>query len=477
MSYKLTAVAKSNVATEAVTVEHSGRLDVALSVRDAANVCVAYRRNGENVKAIDDTAVTGEAIYDGDALVNTPVAPGSVVIASTGAPTLVDRDMNGVLRINRTVGTKLEYGAIGATSVPASRTLTAAGKNFTTAGVVAGDKVVIASGQDAGVYTAVTVGTTTIVVDRNFPVGSLTALDFAVFAEDPACGYINYFTGKVNLAYPSSPAAGVPSSKGTVLGTVAFPINLTPGVVLAVDIDAGGAANATFDAAASTLPGAAGSFAAMSSETMDVRFKDGGTWGEWQTITFGTEATQQLAVDLMNAQMMGGYAVINAANVDLVSDGKGTGAQVQTANVAAGITTKLGIPDATTSTAGTGDVVDINAVTFAEAKAVIEADVSDSLATLDGGKLRISSDSAEVGADSKVQISAGAAATAFGLDTSLHTGADEGATMAVTAAYINTTSITGVARTTKTIVNPVGKRVDLYLTGSAATKVDMEVSV
>src|SRR5690606_35916633 len=96
---------------------------------------------------------------------------------------------------------------------------------------------------------------------------------------------------------------------------------------------------------------------------------------EVQTITFGTEASIALAVALINSQLRGGYAVAQGAqDVDILSDVRGTSSRVRTFNVAAGITTKLGIQD-DGDESGTGDCANIEAVTAAEVKTVVEADI------------------------------------------------------------------------------------------------------
>jgi hypothetical protein len=55
------------------------------------------------------------------------------------------------------------------------------------------------------------------------------------------------------------------------------------------------------------------------------------------------------------------------------------------------------------------------------------------------GGIRISSDSAEVGADSKVQC--GGVYAKFGVDNALHLGSDADAKMAIAAAYTKTVTV------------------------------------
>ena len=111
----------------------------------------------------------------------------------------------------------------------------------------------------------------------------------------------------------------------------------------------------------------------------------------------------------------------DAGNIKIVSDVRGTSSRVRLTNVAAGITTKLGLQN-NDDVSGSGDVADIDAVTGAEAKALIEADVAGQTVTVNGnGTITVTSDT--TGVSSSIQFDAGSTAlAAFGFDTSLHSG-------------------------------------------------------
>ncbi len=71
----------------------------------------------------------------------------------------------------------------GATSVPATRTLTSAGSTFDTAGVLVGDTLEVNTpGADDGFYTITVVAATVLTIDRDWPVGSLAAQTFTVWS-------------------------------------------------------------------------------------------------------------------------------------------------------------------------------------------------------------------------------------------------------------------------------------------------------
>jgi hypothetical protein len=84
---------------------------------------------------------------------------------------------------------KKDGGATGVTSVPETREFTVTGAKFLS-NVTAGDLleiVDVSSDDDDGVYEIVTVDSdTTVTVDRDWPVGSLTALTFTIYGSNSA---------------------------------------------------------------------------------------------------------------------------------------------------------------------------------------------------------------------------------------------------------------------------------------------------
>lgn len=209
---------------------------------------------------------------------------------------------------------------------------------------------------------------------------------------------------------------------GSVLGTNAGPWDLEPGDTLVIAIDGGAADTATFDATAAARESGAENFALVNGQTLTVSI-DG---GPVQTITFLTgefvaigAATAEEVAAVINAKIVGAHATVTSAGtkVTITSDTRGTDSGVNvtggTANAALGFTTG--------NIAGTGDVADIDAVTFAEAKALIEADVAGCTVTDAGGAIRISSNT--TGGASSVHVQAASTADdEFGLDNAVHSG-------------------------------------------------------
>lgn len=111
-----------------------------------------------------------------------------VITAVAETKVTVDRDWpTGSLNsLTYTIWTsKREEGTNGATSVPATREFTSVGATFQTNGVEAGDILYIYDGvttDDNGYYVIDSVDSETkVTVDRNFPVGSKSSLDYTVY--------------------------------------------------------------------------------------------------------------------------------------------------------------------------------------------------------------------------------------------------------------------------------------------------------
>lgn len=564
---------------ELIRLSVDGIISLTIRNKSASSRLVAYYRDSAGVARlrVGDSKVSAEPL-DGnsDSLGSLPCSPGSLRLThSSSALVLKDRDGDGLLYRETAVGTKLANGTNGVTSVPATRTLTSAAQTFSTKGVLPGDKVVIASSADAGVYTVVAVTSNTVLtLDRNFPVGSKTSLSYAVYAQEQQVGTINYFTGAVTLSLPSS--GDVPGQKATLVGTNSFPINLSAGALIAINVNGAGASNATFDAASAVVESQGATMAAASSETLTITLDDGVD----QVVTFGSESTAALYAAAIAAQTLGidsaeatnslnamigilndlkvqyeahrvltaggvhgaadstnvvtaadatdlataitlandlkvqyeahrvltagsvhdgadGTNTIAASNasdlsslvtltnelktdyeahrvltagpvhaaadsvnavtavnttVVITSDKKGTGASVTIAGGAA-ILAKLGLSAGTTS--GTGDVADIDAVTFSEFKTVVEADVSNVSVTLDevADSARINNTAAPNGGSSTLAISAGSVQDAVGLSTSSVTGLTS-PTSLLSAAYIQSAFISANATVTHRVMAP-----------------------
>ena len=138
--------------------------------------------------------------------------------------------------------------------------------------------------------------------------------------------------------------------------------------------------------------------------------------GVAQTVTFTatsgfvTELSQ--IVEQMNAQLDGCSVDASGGQVRVTHDGKGTGMDVAAAAGTGGLTWDA-------STAGTGDVVDIDAVTAAEVKTIVEADTTDLTVTVVGA-------AAVFTAATSIQFVSGAALAKLGLSVETVTANENG---------------------------------------------------
>ena len=318
LNYVGNASALVNKATDVFSMEAVGKIVTTLRNLGTTSICAAYVRKatGANVTCLTDTKYTGENVSDGDAIANVPIAPGSLRLTSSSIPTLIDRDGDGILRIDRTVGATLASGTDGITSAAATRQLSSASASFIAAGVVAGDIITVTSAlagtgganQDAGEYTVVTVAANIITVDQDWPVGGHSNCSYKVISVDVDCGTIDYFTGRVVTSYPSSPSSASPTYRGSVIGTIAPPFTFVNGETITVDIDGAGApTTATFTAVQAQFEGDAGTFEAEAASSLVFKI-DGGTS---QTLSFNAEANASQYMDAINTQLMGGYAAVS----------------------------------------------------------------------------------------------------------------------------------------------------------------------
>lgn len=254
-------------------------------------------------------------------------------------------------------------------------------------------------------------------------------------------GRLLRFTRTVHHSDPTNPSSktsakasktlqtsALVAGSGTVLSANAAPYDLEPGDTLVVDRDALGAATATFNAtAAARTSGNAGPFALANNDTLTLAF-DGGTV---QTVTFTTSmfvaigaATPAEVAAVINGQISGGLATVSGSNVVITSDRRGTGSGV---NITGGSANAVGKLNYTTGNiAGGGNVSNINAVSSAEVKTIVEAAVSGVTVTAESGRQRITSNT--TGGSSRVQVQAASTADdELGFDNADHTGNAAGA--------------------------------------------------
>lgn len=219
-------------------------------------------------------------------------------------------------------------------------------------------------------------------------------------------------------------ASGSPTA-GSVTGSNVGPFALANGDTLIVNVDGGGNVTSTFNAAAASR---------TASNTETYNLTNGWTLifainnGTQRTATFNTAnfaniatASAQEVVNVLNATIaqydMGGVASVTGGAPKITSNRLGTGSKVEIVGGTAAST--LGF--AVGSTSGTGDAANAAAVTVAELKTMIEADISGLTVSNSGGAVKITSNT--TGASSSIVVSASSTMDdELGLDNASHVG-------------------------------------------------------
>lgn len=216
-------------------------------------------------------------------------------------------------------------------------------------------------------------------------------------------------------------AGGAPSA-ASVQGTGFETYDLEPGQTVDLDVDGGGTVTATFDAArAAVTAGTGPTYNIPDASTLDVVidlvvFNIVFAASEFLDNANATAAEVAVAITTRIESL--GFADLDGGNPRINSRKRGTGSRVEIT----GGTANAGILDfSTTAVDGTGDVADIDAVTDAEAKALIEADVpGQTYSNAIGGEPILTSNTA--GGSSSIQVLGSSTAIAFGFDNAIHAG-------------------------------------------------------
>jgi hypothetical protein len=194
-----------------------------------------------------------------------------------------------------------------------------------------------------------------------------------------------------------------------VTGLAAFTYNMEPAQVLQADVGAG-QTSATFSATAATVTTAAGTYPSgfVGGETLTLGYDGIADF----TVTF-LPADQSIAQVIARINVYAGFAfaaAVSATTFSLTGRQRGNAGKVRVVSASAGVLAALGLTVATTL--GTGNVANIDAVSFLEIKTVVEAAISDSLVEQDSiGRLRLS----KVFAASGDYVTIGTATTATAL--------------------------------------------------------------
>lgn len=256
------------------------------------------------------------------------------------------------------------------------------------------------------------------------------------------------YTGGV--ANSTSITDGVAATAAQKTGAVGSYL-LAPGDAFDLDVNGVGVVSPTFNAAAAIRAGSGLSITSLTGLTLLLSF---GVGGEQQAVTFtAAETTAALAAQKINSVIHSGRAVVNGAEIDIEADQVGTGSRVE---IFAGSTALTQLGHSAGVTVGTGNVVDIKAVTATEVKTIVEA-VSIAQVTVNAdGSFTIFSPT--LGAASELDFQSGL--SAIGISTETINGTDAGATystLKLEAGYHGTVSpgVDGNNLKKKVIQNPL----------------------
>jgi hypothetical protein len=219
---------------------------------------------------------------------------------------------------------------------------------------------------------------------------------------------VRLMSNALGLAIEAASSASAASKDAGNTG----PYDLEPGDTMVLDTDNGGNETATFDAAAATV---------VDTTSYPVADQNGNTekvtiygYAE-QTVTFsGTHTTAAQIAASMNAQLVGCSVAVDGGQVKITTDKKGDVQTVAIGTGTCGLTWD-------TPVAGTGDVGDIDAVTAAEVKALVEADTIAEVTVVGNG---FTINSPTTGASSELDFKSGNCLAVFGLSVEVIVGQD-----------------------------------------------------
>lgn len=251
--------------------------------------------------------------------------------------------------------------------------------------------------------------------------------------------YVTRTCHYTNVAVKSSATAAVGSvtlqtgataaSGASVTGTVIGPWALSPGDTLIGDVEGIGNQTATFTATAAAVECAtAETYNLTNGMTLEVKVDDESVA---QVVTFNTAdfaniaaATAEEVAAVINEDLAGARATATTTKtkVTITSDTKGTGSKIEVTGGTANAILNFSL----VAVAGTGNVVDISAVTFSEVETIVEAAWTNGSGvdvTSVTGKVKITT--VATGAAATLEVDASSTAdTIFGIDNLAHAGAD-----------------------------------------------------
>lgn len=217
----------------------------------------------------------------------------------------------------------------------------------------------------------------------------------------------------------------VTAAGAALLASAVGPYAFTPGATFTFSVNGGAGVTSTLDAAAASVTGAnTGNFALVDGQTLTVRVNGGVV----QTATFNTAdfasigaATPAEVAAVLGGDIVGVVADVSSNAVRLRTSGAGTGFSIEIVGGTGAAT--LGFTAGTST--GTGDVLNVSAVSPAELVTLFTADVAGTASSVVNNRIQISTTATGVAAT--LAITGGTGASVLGFPSGVVTGVDAAA--------------------------------------------------
>lgn len=199
---------------------------------------------------------------------------------------------------------------------------------------------------------------------------------------------------------------------GLLTAANAAPYDLEPAETIVVEIDGGGGQTVTYNATRAARLGSSGTFPTGFSggETLSLKIDGGST----QIITFtsGDSSLADVVITINSLPLVGGFVQDTGGELEILSDSRGSGSSVEVV----GGTAVATLGHTTGTSLGSGNVVDIDAVTAAEIVAQLTAQLTGETAVVDGAGFPTVA-TATPGTAGSVEVTGGTANTTVGFPT------------------------------------------------------------
>jgi hypothetical protein len=179
------------------------------------------------------------------------------------------------------------------------------------------------------------------------------------------------FGGLVVTRVNTSTGAVEFTLEASLVGAVSFSYPMVTGDLITIVLNGGGPVTATFTGVAGTVTGSSATYSGLAGGTATFSYDGNPSFVVYFQVG---DTTASAAVARINQYAGFAFAVVSSGQVELTGVVPGTSGNVDVISGSAGVLTALGLTPALT--AGTGNVGNIRAVTFAEVQSIIQTALS-----------------------------------------------------------------------------------------------------